>query len=149
MLLLIVQDKLLISMGGSTYKLFQEQVINREFLRLDGLWDVTTVKTQDLPKQQINGDLVMFIGNVGLFDLKIGKWPVCVALQITPTANPREMDFTYVDGSGNYKIVYAVYRLEPDTLRICLSRPGEGRPSELAAPHGAGEVVVVLKRIRP
>jgi uncharacterized protein (TIGR03067 family) len=61
-------------------------------------------------------------------------------------AKPPNFDMTHADGNHKGETQKGIYALEGDSLKICL---GEKRPSEFTAKAGSGQVMYVLKRVKP
>jgi uncharacterized protein (TIGR03067 family) len=71
---------------------------------------------------------------------------------VNPKADPPTVDFT-IDrvgarpGAGPERPL-GIFRLEGDTLTVCMAMDGEPRPSEFAAPAGSHLTLFVFKRVK-
>jgi uncharacterized protein (TIGR03067 family) len=77
-----------------------------------------------------------------------GRFYVIDALD--PTRDQPWIDWTAFDARDGMKIASqrGVYRLNGDTLILCMSRPGEDRPKEAGTEPGEGYSVIILRRIK-
>jgi uncharacterized protein (TIGR03067 family) len=73
------------------------------------------------------------------------KVPGRTVVGIDATKKPAALD---LQREGRSDVERTIYRLEGDTLRICVGRPGRDRPKEFASTAGSGESLVVLKRVK-
>ena len=67
-------------------------------------------------------------------------------IKIDPTEKLKTMD---IQPEGEKDTIFAIYELEGDTLRVCISPVGKERPTEFASKPGTGHALVVLKREKP
>jgi uncharacterized protein (TIGR03067 family) len=61
-------------------------------------------------------------------------------------AKPAALDVKITSGSDSGKVVKGIYKLDGDTLTICVAEPGKDRPEAFAAKAGSGHTLMVLKR---
>jgi uncharacterized protein (TIGR03067 family) len=54
-----------------------------------------------------------------------------------------------IDLRSGEKLVHGIYKLDGDTLTICMDESGEKRPEEFAAKKETRTTLVVLKRVKP
>jgi uncharacterized protein (TIGR03067 family) len=59
------------------------------------------------------------------------------------------VDTTPGEGPDKGKTIRGIYELDGDTLRTCVSPPGEERPSEFAAKADTDFMLFVYKRAKP
>jgi uncharacterized protein (TIGR03067 family) len=65
--------------------------------------------------------------------------------KLDPSKKPGHFDLNVNEG-GKEAVLKGVYKLEGDTLKICIAPPGEKRPTELRSELGSSEMYVVMKR---
>jgi uncharacterized protein (TIGR03067 family) len=69
--------------------------------------------------------------------------------KLNPKPMPAEIDLVSAPDKKK-PTVLAIYKLDGDTLTICLSnKPEAPRPKAFEAPEGSGLVVLTLKRVLP
>ncbi len=71
---------------------------------------------------------------------------------LDPTTSPALIDLTYLEGRRKGQTVEGIYRLEGDTLSLCLNTrkgPPKHRPLEFASTPGSSLILYVLKRAGP
>ena len=65
---------------------------------------------------------------------------------IDAKAKPATLDLKVESGSDAGKVVKAIYKLEGDTLTICVAEPGKDRPKAFAAREASGHTLMVFKK---
>ena len=66
--------------------------------------------------------------------------------KLDPKKDPPEIDIT--PGIKNMGTMQGVYKVEGDTLTLCLSDGEEERPKALDAPAGTKRILITLKRMK-
>ncbi len=66
--------------------------------------------------------------------------------KIDPTKTPKTMDMTFTDGPEKGNTSYAIYELDGDTWKLCLSLAGKNRPTAFATTAKSGFALETLKR---
>jgi uncharacterized protein (TIGR03067 family) len=67
-------------------------------------------------------------------------------VKLDPTKKPKSIEVTFTAGERKGKAALGIYEIESDAFRICIARPGEGRPAEFSAKAGSGFSLVVYER---
>ncbi|HEY3789245.1 MAG TPA: TIGR03067 domain-containing protein [Urbifossiella sp.] len=72
------------------------------------------------------------------------------AFTLLPDAKPKALDLTPFDGPAKgKKLSCAIYKLEGDTLTICLDKKdGSKRPKEFKTEDGDGFALIKLERVK-
>jgi uncharacterized protein (TIGR03067 family) len=65
---------------------------------------------------------------------------------IDAKAKPAALDLKITSGSDNGKVVKAIYKLDRDTLTICVAEPGKDRPEAFSGKAGSGHTLLVFKK---
>ena len=112
--------------------------------KLQGTWRVVSIETGGSLVPAEVAATVRYIFNGDHVRLMEGDQSAGEGLiRLDPEANPKEFDFTATAGPQAGTTVRGIYRVEGDTLTMCL---GEERPSTFS---GAGPAALVeLSRIR-
>ena len=119
---------------------------------LEGVWAVTELEgtweevslgvmgNQILPGDE-NRDFYRFEGNIRFWQMARGAtWNNHGAFTVDPSAMPPEIDF---DNHGTL----GIYKIEDDSLTICLGKPGESRPDRFESTRDSQTVLMVLRRV--
>jgi uncharacterized protein (TIGR03067 family) len=117
---------------------------------LEGTWTITSVVRNDnpLPEGKLKGARMIFRGEV--YIQKLGEKTIAKGkFRLDPGKKPRTIDLTRTDGKEEKKTTFGIYELKDGVLRICGARPGQERPTELAARDGSDHTLVTLQRAKP
>lgn len=121
----------------------------QEFQRLQGTWTIESweeggkaVAAADLAKREL-----FFGGNVFVFR-RAGKVHQAGLAKLDPAASPRTIDFTVREGEAKGDSLPGIYKLEGDTLQLCI-RPGEERPDGFKPEAKSGAIVITAKKPKP
>src|SRR4051794_25834979 len=63
-------------------------------------------------------------------------------------AKPGEVDLKITAGVDLDKVVKGIWKLEGDTLTICIAEPDKERPKAFEAKEGSGHTLLVLKKAK-
>jgi uncharacterized protein (TIGR03067 family) len=61
-------------------------------------------------------------------------------------SKPAAFDLKITSGSDSGKVVKGIYKLDGDTLTICVAEPGKDRPEAFAGKVGTGHTLMGFKR---
>jgi uncharacterized protein (TIGR03067 family) len=67
---------------------------------------------------------------------------------LNPKAKPAAIDLKIASGGDMNKVVKGIWKLQADTLTVCVAEPDKDRPSDFAAKEGTGHTLLVFKKIK-
>jgi len=124
----------------------QDAVASRD--RLGGTWEAIRgdADGKAVPEERLRGFKMVFEGDKLTWDRPSGAKEEFV-FKINPSKEPNEIDLTCITGKSKGLVTLAIYRLEKDTLTVCLPTPGaKERPSKVDA-RKLGLSVLTFKRV--
>ncbi len=124
-----------------------EDDARKEREKLEGTWQVTSAKDngQKMPADQVKDIRLVFSGeefSTADGDLTIMKG----TFTVHPSKKPKAMDLKSLFGRHKNETAPAVYKLDGDTLTICLAAPKDKRPAKLESTVDNGAMLMVCKR---
>jgi uncharacterized protein (TIGR03067 family) len=110
---------------------------------LEGTWVVVSATREGKEPEGVRGNKVVFSGNSVTVHTKNGE------LKATFKTDPKKktIDITVAE-QGQKEVMKGVYKINGDELKVCHSRPGQGRPKDFTAEKGSGNTLIVLKRTK-
>ena len=116
--------------------------------KLQGTWVPTSAVFDgtEAPAELLKERLWVITGSQ-LSELNKGRRESRGTLVLDPTKKPTALDVTYNDGAAKGQMGRAIYKIEGDSLTVCMALPGE-RPAEFASKRGAGLALMVFKRAK-
>ncbi|HEV3166817.1 MAG TPA: TIGR03067 domain-containing protein [Isosphaeraceae bacterium] len=112
--------------------------------KIQGTWDVFRIERNGKaqPKDALFRIKVTFDGDK-LFT-KVGKRPPEPqgTFKLDPSQTPKAYDLTTAEGST----VHGIYELEGDTLKVCLSAPGDQRPTAMKTTPDDDRTLIIYQR---
>jgi RNA polymerase sigma factor (sigma-70 family) len=115
-----------------------------------GAWKLVKAELQgrELPMAE-QAKPVRFVVQPGKFLMQsnaglVGEF----AYTLDPTRDPKEIDITPLEGPAGKKgkTLLGIYLLEGDNLKVCVSTPGQKRPTQFGSKERRWELLYVLKR---
>jgi uncharacterized protein (TIGR03067 family) len=128
----------------------QDDAANKKDLEaIDGAWKAESViingKEQD--KKMTKSSTWTWTAKDKKYTFSVGKGSVEGTFVLDAGKTPKEMDLTMTTGSEKGKVMKFIYKLEDDTLTICVpAKVGMDRPTEFSSKSGSGQRLIVLKR---
>jgi uncharacterized protein (TIGR03067 family) len=125
--------------------------VKKELKALQGKWKVVSLEAGGnvLPKEAVP-DFTFTVGADGKSTGKHPKGEYEATVTVDPRKKPKTIDNLHESGDQKGKKQYGIYKLEGDTLTVCITRPGaaEGdRPKDFATKDTAN-VVFVFERVK-
>jgi uncharacterized protein (TIGR03067 family) len=125
-----------------------EEAVAKEFQAFKGCWRMSS-KEEDgtkLSEEEIKDFLLTSDGS-DRFLVRRGDAVFAEAVaQLDPTKKPRAIDLSFTRGERKGKTLLGIYKIEGDTFRVCVARPGDERPAEFSARAGSGRILIIYKR---
>jgi uncharacterized protein (TIGR03067 family) len=132
-----------------TAGLVQGDDAQKERERLQGTWELTGAVGggKPVPPEKVKGVRVVFSGEQ-MSLVSPGDEPKReFTFKLDPTAKPKAIDLTALDGGFKGKTNPGIYQLEGDTLKLCMrNEPTKERPAKLASPEGSDLILMTLKK---
>jgi len=117
-------------------------------MKLAGTWIVESAQRGGEKFEQPIGDKVTFTETSMQVETKKAENPsITVALKLDTEKTPKQMDLSLPQG-GETRAVKGIYAVEGKTLRLCLAKPGDDRPTSFETKEGSESVSLVLKRAK-
>jgi uncharacterized protein (TIGR03067 family) len=69
-----------------------------------------------------------------------------LTFKVDPSARPRRIDLTFLDGEYKGKTARGIYELDGNKLKVCYAAPKAARPTEFSGKEGEDWVLVVYQR---
>ena len=118
---------------------------------LQGLWQAIALEAngEKAPDEATKGFQIRFKGDKLVFSPDTDNREHTFTLD--PKSKPKAMDLTPSDGPAKgKKVPCAIYKLDGDTLTICIDKEGKSgkRPTEFKTAAGDGFALLTLERIK-
>ena len=128
----------------------KDEAVKKDRKRYEGTWQVVSLEVDGNKAAEEDAKKITVVNEAD------GKWAVEVEGKVVargtsgidPTKKPKEVDLTVTEGEDSGKTALGIYQFGEDTRTVCLAQPGQGRPTEFAAPAGSGHVLAVLQRVK-
>jgi uncharacterized protein (TIGR03067 family) len=82
-----------------------------------------------------------------LSELNKGRRERKATLLLDPAKKPAAFDLTYTEGDAKGQTGHGIYKIDGDTLTVCMALPGE-RPKDFTTKRGDGLALLVFKRAK-
>jgi uncharacterized protein (TIGR03067 family) len=122
-----------------------EAALKKEKARFKGSWKITRFEGPQGEKDEVKGAEVVFDAEGGL-ELRHNGETKKQTYKINPAVKPHEIEVV----NENDKTMRGIYKLEKDTLKICLcvDPNRDKRPTEFTLKDGDPHVLVTLERAK-
>jgi uncharacterized protein (TIGR03067 family) len=121
---------------------------DKDLKALEGTWQVESAK---MDGQEFSGDDVADSRLVVQGDRYKQQEKDQVkedgVIKLDPAQSPKAIDLRIMSGDDKGKTQLGIYKLDGDTLTVCLAKAGDkDRPKEFATKQGSGVLRIVFKR---
>jgi uncharacterized protein (TIGR03067 family) len=97
-------------------------------------------EARDIAKWSVKGDKYSF---------EMGEEKEEGTIKLDPAKKPATIDFTITSGRDKGKDQPGIYKVDGDTITICLARPGaKERPSDFKSTEENGFILVTVKKAK-
>jgi uncharacterized protein (TIGR03067 family) len=126
-----------------------EAAVKKGLEKLQGKWEPVSVTADGKAQEpeELKDRFQVIKGEKATFLFKDKERGV-VSMKIDPTKSPAHMDTTYEDGPAKGTTLKGIYKIEGDTMTLCLGGIGKDRPTEFASKPGSGTILIVQKRVK-
>jgi uncharacterized protein (TIGR03067 family) len=113
---------------------------------LQGTWKIVSLEAEGATADadQLQAPRLMIKGNAFVFSTERSEQRGTLA--IDGSKKPKTIDLTFADGPDKGKTAHGIYKIEDDTLTLCLGEVGAERPRKFVTKPKTGHVLEVLKR---
>lgn len=124
-----------------------EQQRETDFDRMQGVW---VAETYEIEGRSVgagvlkNTRLVIKGARMELFETS--EIPEEINFDLYEEPTPRQIDLLLMKGRDAGQRSEGIYRLQGDTLQICVGAPGQQRPTEFTTSNGMAKVCLKLHR---
>jgi uncharacterized protein (TIGR03067 family) len=122
---------------------------NKEIDKFQGTWKFASVELdgRKVPPEALGGARLVIKGD--RFSVVDQKATYHGTFRVDPGQSPKAIDVRFTEGPEKGKVIRGIYEVDGDTYRVCMGQAGKGRPTEFASTPGSGNVLEILKRVRP
>jgi len=119
---------------------------NKDLERLQGSWEIVSLEVEgaSMGENAFRGSRIVVSGN-RFTSVSMGA-TYQGTMKIDPTKKPIALDLLFEEGPEKGNRSLAIYALDGDTWRICLTLSGKTRPTAFATKAGSRLALETLKR---
>ena len=141
------------STSGSSATTPQSAVVQRDYERLSGTWQLTrgVVNGKAVPASVARNTILITDRNTFRFPKAsgVGTHPAGT-FRVNPTTNPKQVDSIAEGGPYAGQLTRGIYEILDKTHnRACWGPPGGPRPTGFTSPPGSGRILQYWKKIGP
>ena len=131
----------------SSPALADDETVKAELARHQGTWRASTsvYDGQDAPAEIVRS-ITRTVEKDHVVWKRDGKSFAGTTIAIDPSRGPKTIDVIPDGGKNRCERVLGIYKLDGDTLTICMAAPGQPRPTALRAEKGSGWTLRTFRR---
>jgi uncharacterized protein (TIGR03067 family) len=125
-----------------------DEAVAKDLQAFKGTWRLSSKEVDGKKFSEVEiKDVIATNDGSGRFSVRRGgKYIDAGAVKLDPTKKPKTIDVTFTEGERKGKTARGIYEIEGDAFRVCVTRPGDGRPAKFSAKAGSGRTLIVYKR---
>jgi uncharacterized protein (TIGR03067 family) len=125
----------------------EAEALRREVARHQGAWAVTSfVREGKASPKELVASIVRVVEGDHVVWKRDGKSFAGTAVALDPSKDPATIDVIPDGGPSRGERVLGIYKLDGDTLTICMADPGRDRPRAFEAPEGSKQTLMTFRR---
>jgi uncharacterized protein (TIGR03067 family) len=125
------------------------KAIEQELKRFEGTWRFVSIEVdgEQIPRKFYEKDILTLKGKQ-FVSVVTGNTTHGI-FKVNPIDKPMTIDLTFSDGPGKDQTQKGIYDLEGDTQTICVAKGNQKRPADFTSKPGSGQMIQILKRVKP
>ena len=118
--------------------------------KLQGTWNCKSIVVDGKKKDETkHGGELVIKGNHYTLRVYEDEPDNKVMFEIHPDKEPKQIDLMPSAGPHKGKVAKGIYKLEGETLTVCVARPGIDRPSDFTSKPGSERLLRVYNKVKP
>lgn len=112
--------------------------------KLQGTWTMTSLIERG---NQTDADNIVASFEGNKVTVRDREQPIgTFQFTINASKKPAQIDFKHLEGDNKDKVDVGIFRVEGDTLTVCINNQGDERPTAFTSKEGSPFLLCVLKR---
>jgi uncharacterized protein (TIGR03067 family) len=126
----------------------KQDAARQALMKLEGTWTLTALEMagKAAPEEWFKEAAVKLVFEGGKATIYQGGKRLEDSLTLDPTKSPKQIDTRGTAPGGKVHTTRGIYRVERDTLTICLVTGGTQRPAEFKTQPGSDQVLYTFRR---
>lgn len=119
--------------------------MKEELEKLQGTWNVVSLEIEGMKMEEaaFKGAKIVVKGDI--FTTTSMGVVYKGILSVNSAKSPQTLDLLFTEGPEKVNTSLAIYELEGDTWKLCLTVSGNNRPKEFVTKPGSGHALETLK----
>jgi uncharacterized protein (TIGR03067 family) len=117
---------------------------------IQGRWKLVSIERGGKPiasRTEPNDKMTLVIEG-DRYDWTSGDVPMEGTYTLDPNKTLKEIDVTPIGGPNRGRTLKGIYKIEGDTLKVCLAGPGEERATEFESKEGSRHSFYIMRRVK-